>query len=96
MPRARLTLVAPADVAKPEKKPESAAERIKRLQAEAQELAREQIESLLTGMKDLAAVADEIAEGGDAYAVGAREIARRLSDDLGQKAQTLAAILRKA
>jgi hypothetical protein len=47
-------------------------------------------------MKALAAQADEIVEGGEAYAVGAREVARRLSDDLGQKAQTLEAILRKA
>jgi hypothetical protein len=94
MARARLTLVAPAEEAKT--KPETPAERIKRLQAEAQGLAREQIDAMLATMKALVAQADEIAEGGDAYAVGAREIARRLSDDLGQRAQTLEAILRKA
>jgi hypothetical protein len=89
---ARLTLVPPA----PEPPPETPAERIRRLQAEAQGLAREQIDALHKGMLGLARLAEEVAEGGDAYPVGAREIARRMVDDLGQRAQTLQAILRKA
>ena len=54
MAKARLTLVPPA----PETPPETAADRIRRLQAEAQALAREQIQALHTGLVDLARLAD--------------------------------------
>jgi len=91
MSRARLTLVPPG----PEPKPETPAERIRRLQREAQTLARQQITALHQSMRDLSLLAEEIAEGGDAYPVGARELARRLSDEVEQKAQTLQAILQK-
>ena len=92
MAKARLTLVPPA----PEPPPETPAERIRRLQAEAHALAREQIQALHTGMVEVARLAVEVAEGGEAYPVGAREVARRLTEDLSQRAQTLQAILRKA
>lgn len=91
MAPARLTLVPP------HKAPaaESPAERIRRLQQEAQTLARVEIEALHEAMVNLSRQAEEIAEGGEAYAVGARELARRLSEDVGAKAQTLQAILHK-
>jgi hypothetical protein len=91
MATARLTLVPPA----PEPAPESPSERIRRLQQEAQALAREQIEEMQRAMLALGKLAVEVAEGGEAYPVGAREVARRLVDEVSQRGQTLAAILRK-
>jgi hypothetical protein len=43
-------------------------------------------------MVDLEQLAAEIAEGGEAYAPGVREIARRLVEDLEARVQTLEAI----
>jgi hypothetical protein len=91
MTPARLTLVPTG----PEPAPETAAARIRRLQAEAHGLAREQVERLSGAMTALGAMAEEIAEGGEAYPVGAREIARRLVDEIGLRSQTLQAILHK-
>ncbi len=91
MAPARLTLVPLA----PEPPPETPAAKIRRLQVEAQGLAREQVERLSAAMAALAAQAEEIAEGGEAYPVGAREIARRLMDEVGPRSQTLQAILLK-
>jgi hypothetical protein len=90
-PPTRLTVVSP-----PEVKKETTAQRIRRLQAEAQELARAEIGVLQERLLEVAALAREIAEGGEAYAVGAREIARRLADELPRQAGTLSAIVRKA
>lgn len=74
---------------------ESIATRVRRLQAEAQALARQQILELQQSMRSLAALAEEVAGGGDAYPVGARELAHRVADDMHQKAQWLQALLAK-
>ncbi len=73
--------------------PESTTERVKRLQLEARALAIEQVEALETLLIQAAAMAKDIAEGGDAYPVGAREIASRLMADLPQKAETIKTIV---
>ncbi len=73
--------------------PESTSERVKRLQMEARALAVEQVEALEAVLMQASAMAREIAEGGDAYPVGARELASRLSADLPAKAETLKAIV---
>ena len=73
--------------------PETTADRVKRLQMEAHSLALEEIEALEKLLLDAAAKAKAIADGGDAYPVGAREIAVRLSADLPTKAETLRMIL---
>jgi hypothetical protein len=73
--------------------PESAARRIRQLQQEAHDLAREQIEGFAHDLTVLAQRAAEIAEGGEAYPVGARELASRIAEDLPHKAQLLAALL---
>ncbi|WP_165190491.1 hypothetical protein [Caulobacter soli] len=75
--------------------PETTTQRVRRLQTEARLLAREQIEAMGRDLDDLATRAHEIAEGGDAYAVGVREMASRLAADLPQKAQSLRAILNR-
>ncbi len=72
--------------------PVTTADRVKRLQMEARALAVEQVEALEKLLLQASAMAQEIAEGGDAYPVGARELAGRLASDLPAKAQTLKAV----
>lgn len=74
------------------KGPEKPADRVRRLQAEARILAREQTELLARDLVAMAARAQEIADGGDAYPAGIRELASRIAADLPQKAQGLTAI----
>lgn len=73
--------------------PETTSDRVKRLQMEARALAIEQVEALEKLLLQASSMAREIAEGGDAYPVGARELAGRLSSDLPAKAETLKAIV---
>ena len=73
--------------------PVTTADRVKRLQMEARALAVEQIEALEKLLVQAATMAQQIAEGGDAYPVGARELAGRLASDLPAKAQTLNAVV---
>jgi hypothetical protein len=73
--------------------PETTTERVKRLQLEARALAVEQVEALERVLLDASRMAKEIADGGDAYPVGARELAGRLASDLPAKAETLKAIV---
>jgi hypothetical protein len=73
--------------------PRTTAERVQRLQAEARALALEQVEALEGLLAQTAAMADEIAKGGEAYPVGAREIAARLAEDLPSRAGSIKAIM---
>lgn len=88
-----LRLVVESEVYDLMRAPESTTERVRRLQMEARALAIEQVEALEKILNDAATLADEIAKGGDAYPVGAREIASRLAEDLPAKAQTIKAIV---
>ncbi|WP_426037243.1 hypothetical protein [Brevundimonas sp. DC300-4] len=88
-----LRLVVESEVYDLMRAPESTSERVRRLQMEARALAIEQVEALEKILNDAATLADEIAKGGDAYPVGAREIASRLAEDLPAKAQTIKAIV---
>lgn len=72
--------------------PATTADRVKRLQLEARALAVEQIEALEKLLLQASAMAREIADGGEAYPVGARELAGRLASDLPARAQTLKAV----
>ena len=74
---------------------ESPADRIRRLQSEARSLAREHIEMLANALTEVSRLAGEIAEGGDAYAVGARELSRRLTEEANKHALTLTAIIER-
>jgi hypothetical protein len=78
------------------RQPVTTADRVKRLQLEARALAVEQVEALEKVLMQAAALAREIAEGGDAYPVGARELAGRLAADLPAKAQTLKAVVSRS
>jgi hypothetical protein len=74
-------------------KSETVAERVRRLQAEAKQLAKDHIKALTTRIAELEVMAAEIAEGGEAYPPGVRDIARRLVDDCESRVQTLEAIV---
>ena len=76
--------------------PETTGDRVKRLQLEARALAVEQVEALEKLLLQAAEMAREIAEGGDAYPVGAREIASRLVSDLPAKAEFIRTIVARS
>jgi hypothetical protein len=67
-------------------------ERIRQLQAEAKGLAREHVEALAASLLETQRIADEIADGGDAYPPGLRDLARRLSENSSAGALTIRAI----
>ena len=67
-------------------------ERIRRLQQNAKALAHEQVLALTSTMDQLAAMAAEIAAGGEAYPVGVREICERMSEEMGPRAMTIRAL----
>ena len=71
-------------------------ERIRRLQAEAKSLAREHIHALERALLEVERLSAEIADGGEAYPVGVRDIARRMAEDCEMKVQTLEAIASRA
>ena len=76
-----------------DRRPESTSERVRRLQAEARLLAREQVEALEKAMLDVSATAEEISKGGEAYPAGVRELAGRIAEELPGKVQTLQALM---
>lgn len=71
---------------------EALSARVKRLQAEARGLAHEHIAALVTALHEAEALAAEIAQGGEAYPAGVRDIARRLADDVEMKVASIEAI----
>jgi hypothetical protein len=86
-------VVADNDLKVVQSKTETVAERVRRLQAEAKQLAKDHVKALTAAMVDLEQLAAEISEGGDAYSPGVRDIARRLAEDLDARVQTLEAIV---
>jgi hypothetical protein len=74
---------------------EPASERIRRLQAEARNLAREHINELKAALIHVSRLAEEVSAGGDLYPVGPREFARRLAEEAGRQALALTAILER-
>jgi len=88
-----LKIAAPAPSPAPALKTESVAERVRRLQAEAKQLAKDHIKSLSAQLVAVEELAAEIAEGGEAYPPGVRDLARRLVEDMDARVQTLEAIV---
>ena len=68
-------------------------ERVRRLQAEAEKLAREHIGVFTASLTQTHRIAEEIALGGEAYPPGVRDIARRVAEENQARAQALEAIL---
>ncbi len=71
----------------------SVAERVRSLQAEARGLAKDHVRALEQAIADAERLASEIAEGGDAYPPGVRDLARRFAEDAEGRIQTLEAIV---
>ena len=69
--------------------------RIRRLQAEARAMAVEHVKLLEASIIDSAKLAEEIAEGGDAYPVGVREMARQMVADCESRLLGLQAIVHR-
>lgn len=69
--------------------------RMRQLQFEARALGREQIEALARDLGVIATRASEVAGGGDAYPVGARELCSRLADELPSRVQLLLTLARR-
>ena len=72
---------------------ESLSDKIRRLQAEAKGLARDHVKALEQALMQVERMSAEIADGGDAYPPGVRDIARRLREDCELRVQTLEAIV---
>ena len=77
-------------------KTETVPERVRRLQSEAKQLAKDHIHALTAAMAEVELMAAEIAEGGDAYPAGVRDLARRFAEDCEARVQTLEAITARA
>ena len=73
-------------------KQETVAERVRRLQMEAKQLAKDHVRTLSAAILHAEQIAAEIAEGGDAYPPGIRDLARRFVEDAAARVQTLEAI----
>ena len=73
-------------------KQETVAERVRRLQAEARHLATDHIHCLTAAINDARMLALEIAEGGEAYPAGVRDVARRFAEECEGRMQSVEAI----
>ena len=73
-------------------KQETVADRVRRLQAEAKQLAKDHVHALSAAILNAEQIAAELAEGGDAYPPGIRDLARRFVEDADMRVQTLEAI----
>jgi hypothetical protein len=69
--------------------------RIRRLQEEARGMAREHINTLESSLAEVGRIAAEVSEGGDAYPVGVREMARQLVTDCESRMLGLQAIVQR-
>jgi len=76
----------------PEALQEPVAQRVRRLQAEARELAKTHIHALTAAMAEAQQIACDIAEGGDVYPAGVRDMARRFAEECDARLQGVAAI----
>ena len=75
---------------------ENPAARANRLLAEAREAAGEPVQVLEQALLNVAEIAQQIADGGEVYPVGVREICRRLAEDVTAKSQTVESMLQSS
>ena len=74
----------------------SLAERMERVRNDANRVAFEHTSALLSAFEDAATLASEVANGGEAYHVGVRELARRAHIDLTASVLNLRSIVGRA
>jgi hypothetical protein len=84
-----LSLVASNEMKTQSAKSEPVAARVRRLQTEAKQLARDHIRSLTAAMAEVEKLAAEIAEGGEAYPAGIRDCARRFVEECDARTKTI-------
>lgn len=72
---------------------EGVAARVRRLQAAAQQLARDHVKTLLAKLSEAEAIAAEIASGGPVYHDGAQERARQIAKEIESQRITLGQIV---
>lgn len=75
---------------------EGAADRARRLQAEAQEAVALHIKELAGSLERTVRLAVEVADGGDLYPAGVRDLCRRLAAETDHRALTLEALMARA
>ena len=88
-----LTVVQPPEGASPAGR---LYERIRLLQVEARVLAQDHMSQLTEAMAEVSRLAGEVADGGEAFPVGARELCRRLSEEITAQSATLNAIAERS
>ncbi len=71
---------------------DSPADRARRLYAEAQAAAMEQVEQLQTALDSVVGLAGSIADGGDIYPAGIRDLCRRTAEDTKARRMTVEAL----
>jgi len=76
--------------------PTSLAERMERVRNDANRVAFEHTSALLRTFEEAASLASEVANGGEAYHVGVRELARRAHIDMTASALNLRSIVGRA
>ena len=72
------------------------AERIRHMQETARALAKEEVVDMLKAIAGVAEMAESIANGGEAYAVGIRELSGRLHADLTNQSKSIEALLHRS
>ena len=75
---------------------DSLAQRMDRLRNDASAVAGEHIAAFLTVLGQASVLAEQVANGGEAYHIGVREIARRVHKDLAPTVLSLQAIRQRS
>lgn len=75
---------------------ETVGERIRRLQAEAQQLAKDHVRATVAKLTEAAAMAREVEAGGEAYLDGVRQELGAVATQIESRIQTIEAIASKA
>ena len=83
----------PTEVVERQPSAESAGDRVRILQGELRAQALAQLDEFARDLNAMAERASQIADGGEAFEVGARELASRTADDLRRKWRGLTAII---
>ncbi len=70
----------------------SLAQRMERLRLDAEAVATEHIDALIVALNEAMTLADQVANGGESYNIGVREIARRMHKEIAPSVLSLRAV----
>lgn len=71
---------------------QSLAQRMERLRLDAEAVATEHIDALIAALNEAMDLADQVANGGESYNIGVREIARRMHKEIAPSVLSLRAV----